>query len=399
MAAVRRALPLWLVLVAAYALTLPFDAGHASTLAPAEAHRLLLAESLVSDHDVDLRDEYAARAWRGWYPHRLRPAAGITEGRRVEPTGLGFALLIAPAYALAGPTGARLLLAGCAALAFCLAAALGRALVPEPWPTRAALATGLSPPALAAATAVSPEMVGAAALTGAALLALRVRERPRMLWASGAAALLAALPWLAAKLIVPGAVVAVALWRWLRRRQRGLTGLAALEIVLTSGVLYVVINERLYRSLTPHGVARHGATGLHAVGDLVDRLPRLAGVWLDPHHGVLLWAPVLALAAIGLARLWRAQRERLSVAVADHVDVEVAATLLALIAAAVALTAIVLAPSLGGAGHPAAHGRQLVPALPALAALAAWGLQGAPRVGAALAAVTLGASVGLLALA
>ncbi len=72
----------------------------------------------------------------------------------------------------------RLWLALIAALGFCLAAALGRALVPEPWATRAALVVGLSPPALGAATAVAPAMAGAACLAGAALLALRVREEP-----------------------------------------------------------------------------------------------------------------------------------------------------------------------------------------------------------------------------
>src|SRR3954451_2767703 len=98
LSAPRRALPLWLVLVAAYAATLAVPGTHGSLTAP-EAHRLLTAESLVSDGDVDLRDEYATRAWKDWYSGPLRPASEPTGGRLVEPVGLGFTLLIAPAYA------------------------------------------------------------------------------------------------------------------------------------------------------------------------------------------------------------------------------------------------------------------------------------------------------------
>ena len=76
MIAIRRALPLWLVLVAAYAVTLgcPGGPGRRDAQRP-EAHRLLAAESVVSDGDVDLRDEYTMQAWRDWYSGPLGPAA------------------------------------------------------------------------------------------------------------------------------------------------------------------------------------------------------------------------------------------------------------------------------------------------------------------------------------
>src|SRR4051812_35200906 len=195
--ALRRALPLWLALVAVYALTLAVPGDRVS--AP-EAHRLLTADSLVHDGDVDLGNQYANRAWRDFYAGDLRPAAEPTGGRLVEPVGLGFTLLIAPAYALAGPDGVRVMLMMIAAVGFCLAAALGRALVPEPWATRAALVVGLSPLAVGAATAVAPALAGGTALAGAALLALRVRVEPRRRWAFWGAALIAALPWLATEL-------------------------------------------------------------------------------------------------------------------------------------------------------------------------------------------------------
>jgi hypothetical protein len=396
--AVRRALPLWLVLVAAYALTLAVPGGQGgTTLSASEAHRLLAAESLVSDGDVDLRDEYATHAWRDWYPKPLHPAAAPTDGRLVEPVGLGFTLLIAPAWAIGGPAGVRIWLGLIAALGFCLAAALGRALVPEPWATRAALVVGLSPPALGAATAVAPAMAGATFLAGGALLALRVRAEPRRSWAFWGAALVGAAPWLATELIAPAAVVAVALARWLRRRQRGLAGFIALEVVLTSAVIYLTVNDRLFGGLTPHDVARGGATGASGVADHLARVPRLATAWVDPHAGLLVWSPFCALAFVALWRLWRSRREQLAVAVFDQVDVEATAAFLALIVLAVALTATFAAPSLDGGGRVWSHARHLVPALPALAALSAWGWRFVPRTGIALAAITLAASVALVA--
>ncbi|HEY6758831.1 MAG TPA: hypothetical protein VI318_05050 [Baekduia sp.] len=393
LSASRRALPLWLALVAVYALTLAVPGARVT--AP-EAHRLLAADSLVHDGDVDLRNQYAQRAWRDWYDGELRPAAAPTDGRLVEPVGLGFTLLIAPAYWLAGPDGVRVLLMMIAALGFCLAAALGRALVPEPWATRAALVVGVSPAAVGAATAIGPALVGATLLAGAALLALGVREQPRRAWAFWGAALVAALPWIATELVAPAAVVAVALARWLRRRQRGLAGFIALEVVLTSAVVYITVNDRLFGGLTPHDVARGGATGASGLGDHLARAPRLATAWVGD-QGLLVWSPLLLLAFVALWRVWRARRERLSVAVAEHADVQVAAMFYAGIALAVALTAVFAAPSLDGDGRAWLHARHLLPALPPLAALAAWGWRFAPRVGAVLAAVSVAGSVALVA--
>jgi hypothetical protein len=388
----RRALPLWVALVAVYAVTLAVPGGGPS--AP-EAHRLLTVESLVSDGDVDLRDEYAQRSWSSFYDGTLAPAAAPTDGRLVEPVGLGFTLLVAPAYVVGGDVGVRVLLMMIVALGFCLAAALGRMLVPEPWATRAALVVGLSPPALGAATAIAPAGVGAACLAGAALLALRVRDAPRRSSAFGAAALVAALPWLATELIAPAAVVAVALARWLRRRQRGLAGFIALEVALCSAVVYLTVSDRIFGGLTPHDVARGGATGAAGVAGHLERAGRLATAWVG-EQGVLLWTPFVALAAVALWRLWRSRRERLSVAVFDQVDVEVAAMFYALIVVAVWLTAAFAAPSLDGGGRAWADARHMVAALPPLAALSAWGWRFAPRAGGILAIVTVGASVAVV---
>jgi hypothetical protein len=239
-------------------------------------------------------------------------------------------------------------------------------------------------------------MAGAAALAGAALLALYVRIEPRRSWAFWGAALVAALPWLATELIAPAAVVAGAMARWLRRRQRALSGFIALEVVLTSAVVYITVSDRLFGGLTPHDVARGGATGAHGLGDHLQRAPRLVTAWFGD-EGLLVWSPFLLLAFVALWRLWRSRRERLAVAVLGQVDVEVTAAFLALIVAAVALTAAFAAPALDGGGRGWMHARHMLPALPPLAALSAWGWRFAPLTGSVLAALTVAASVALVA--
>src|SRR3954454_12046191 len=148
----RHGLALWLVLFAAYAATIGVHAQDTSRFTVAEAHNLLTAESIASDGDFDLRDEYHSRAWGDWFHGELRPTAGLTNGRLLEPQGIGFPLLIAPAYALGGPTAVQLFLAAITALSFCLAAGLGRRLVADPWAAWAAVVGGLSGAALGAAT-------------------------------------------------------------------------------------------------------------------------------------------------------------------------------------------------------------------------------------------------------
>jgi hypothetical protein len=392
MSAVRRALPLWVVLVVAYGVVLAVPGGR--DVSGPEAQRLLVAASIVHDRDVDVRNQHDAGAWRRWPGAPRGLPAPPADGRDVRPVGLGFAALIAPGYWVAGPDGVRVLLMMITALGFCLAAALGRALVPEPWATRAACVAGLSPPAMAGATTIAPALCGATALAGAALLALRVRDEPRRSWAFWAAALLGVLPWIATELAAPAAVVALALARWLRHRRRGLAGFIAVEVVLTSAVVYITVSDRLFGGLTPHDVARGGATGASGLVDHVARAPRLVTSLIGP-EGLLVWSPFFLLSLLALFRLWRSHRERLRVALPGQADVEVSALFLALIALAVLLTAVFAAPGLGG-DRPWAHARHLLPALPPLAALSAWGWRFAPRTGWALAVLTVAANAILL---
>src|SRR4051794_7080977 len=159
----RRAAVVWLLLFAVYASTLGLHAAGRSDYTGEEPHYLLTAKSLVDDRSPDLRDEYSGRAYRDFYPYALAPHGALTKGRANEPHGVGFPLLIAPAYAIGGAHGVELFLAALAALAVALAYALAqRAGVPDPWALGATLAVGLSPPPLAYSTAVYPQLPAAA---------------------------------------------------------------------------------------------------------------------------------------------------------------------------------------------------------------------------------------------
>jgi hypothetical protein len=389
-----RVLALWAVLFAAYAATLGIDAVGKSDYGGDESRYLMVAESITSDHDIDLRDEFATRAYGRFHPGTLRPQGRVILGRAVEPQGVGFGLLIAPAYALGGPQAVAGFLAAIAALGFVLAAMIARRMVPEPWASTGALLVGLSPPALAHATAVYPEAAAGTALAGAALCALRVRERPAFGSAVTGALLLAALPWLGPKYLLPAAPVAFVLVRWTERRGRRTAALAAAEIMLASAVLYVTLNDRLFGGLTPYAASASGRspTGADSVAGHLARVPRLAALWIDRDVGLLRWAPVLALSVFAAWLLWRSRRAHLARLVAERAEAEAAAALALTVWAAVLLVAAFAAPSIGGEWFA---GRQLAAGLPMAAALCAWALRHAPRTGAVLGVLTLAASLWL----
>lgn len=390
----RSAVLLFLALFAFYCAGIGLPSRPGSDLRPSEAHVLLTTQSLVNDGDFELRDDYRAAAWSDFYDGRLTPNALAVDGRLVEVQGLAFPALLAPAYAIGGKLAVQLFLAAIMALAFVLAAALGRRLVPDPWASGAALAVGASPPAVIAATTITPAGTSAALIAGAALLALRVRDEPRGGPATGCALLIASVPWISPPAIGAAAIVAAALVRWLRRRRRTITGVVAIELIFVSLIVWITVNRRLFGGFTPYSASTDtdAPTGLGDIGDLVDRLPRALGVAIDPQVGVLLYAPLLALAAVTGTSLWRRRRERLAQAFPEEQAVDVAALLLGAICGAAVLTALFLVPDLNGR-FP---GEPLVMALPCAAALCAWSLRRHRRLAIALALIGAALSVWLL---
>jgi hypothetical protein len=389
-----RAAALWLVLFAVYAATIGVHAFDGSDYGGDEPHYLLTAKSIVEHGNLDLTDEYRSGAYREFYPGTLDPHGVLTKGMLNEPHGAGFPLLIAPAFAIGGAKGVEVLLAAIAALAMALAYRLALRAVPDPWAMGATLAVGLSPPLLAYSTAVYPEMAAATALCGAALLALRVADRPSRRAAYGCFALIAALPWLAPRYLIPGAVIAIYAFRALRRARRAVLALTALEVVGFSAALYVGVNEGLYGGPTPYSADLPDSSAFEVAFPLgyLDRAYRLVALLIDREFGLLRWAPVFGLALFGALVLWRDRRSGLARAIPAVRGEQATALLCAAAVLAQVLAAAFLTPTMFGFWFP---GRYLVAALPLAAPLVALGLRRVPRTGTVLGVIGVVASVWL----
>ena len=390
----RRAAVLWLLLFGVFAATVGLDAFGASDYGGDEPHYLLAAESIVNDGDVDVNDEYAARAYRDFYPYDLDRHGRETKGRLNEPHGVGFPLLIAPAYAIAGAHGVELFLAAIAALAVALGYLLAVRVVPDPWALGGALAVGLSPPFLAYGSAVYPELSAAAAIAGAALLAARLEVRVRRRTAFACLALLGALPWLGTKFVPAGLVIGVFAVRSMLRARRRTLAVGSAELALFSAALYVAINEAIYDGPTPYAADDEGETATDASfpAGYLGRTYRLVALFLDRDYGLLRWAPVFLLAFVGAWMLWRSRRDGLSRAVPDLRAGERVALMCCAALAAQLVVAAFLAPTMFGFWFPPRH---MLAALPLAVPLVAWGLRRVPRIGTVLALLSVAASAWL----
>ena len=346
-----------------------------------EPHYLVTALSLVRDADLDVRDQYAAAAYRPFHEPDLVPQARPgPDGRLAEPHNPGLPVLLAAPMAAGGWVGAKLALALMAAalaalLVWTAVRRLGVPVVP------AAAVVGLlaaSAPLATYGSQVYPELPAAlcVAVAVAALLG------PPGGAAAGVAGLaVVALPWLSVKYApVAAALAAVALWRLWRGGRRRLAGGLAAGLVLAAGA-YAAAHLAMYGGLTPYAAGADFAGGeLTVVGsdpDYLGRSRRLVGLLVDRDFGLAAWQPAWLLVVPALAAL-AARRPRGWEA-------------LALPLAAGWLVATFVALTMQGWWAP---GRQVVVVLPAAVLAVAWW---ARRGGGRLAAVAVLGAAGVLA--
>ena len=335
-----------------------------------EPHYLVMAQSLLSDGDLDLADDFRGREYSSFYSGDLRAHASphSPRGRLYSIHAPGLPILIAPAYALAGYGGAQALMAALAAATACLVYRLAHhVLASAGLATLAWAAAAFMPPSAFYAVALYPETPAALAV---ALFALVPYSGPRTRGAAIAAAAL--LPWLHPKLLpLAGVGTLLALLRATGRRER----VIALAVPLASlGLLLAYFD-------TTYGTATLGAAyGPGLASDLSPlSIPRgLLALFADRQFGLLLHAPFWALAFVGVVAL---ARER-----------PLALAPLLLLGASTAAVGAAFSMWWGGACPPA---RFLVPTLPVLAVRAARGA----RERRDLTALLAGASVAVVLLA
>lgn len=313
-----------------------------------EPHYLMVADSLLRDHDVSLEKDYREGRYYAFYDRPLLPHYRVRGkgGEIYSIHAVGLSLVILPAYALGGYPAVSFFMALLAALT-AREIRLGlRQVASEPAADGLAWAIALSPPLIHYAGLVFTE-VPAALLVAAGLRhgGGTGTERPWRSLALGAA--LAFLPWLNVR-YAPLAAILLA-YAFLGRPS--LRRAAALALpALASAVCLAAYHHALYGFFDPRRV--YGRRPELALATLRDGLP---GLLLDQEFGLLVYAPLFALAVPGLWLLFRQGARR-------------ALTVLALV-----LTVLLVAGSWpmwrGGFNPPA---RFLVPVIPALAlALAA----------------------------
>jgi hypothetical protein len=349
----------------AFSLTLylGFGALSARAMAPGgdQPHYLIIAHSLLTDGDIRIENNHANRDYQGYFPGPLAPhylAPGLN-GEIYSVHAPGLPALLLPAYGLAGYPGAVVficLLSALAALAvFDLAERLGGRRTA--WLTWAAVC--LTVPFVPHSWLIFPEMPAALLVAWAALWLSGPAEQPIRTWILRGTAL-GLLPWLHTKFVVFLAMFVVALVLRLRRDPRALAGfLAPVSIAVGAWLLFFHAIYGVFDPQAPYG-------DFVRTEVLIRNIPRgLLGLFFDQKFGLLVYAPVYAMAGFGA---WTMVRRE---------DTRFLAVVLLATAAIFVASSTRLYMWWGGSSAPA---RFLVPVLPCLApmlAMAIARLQGA----------------------
>ncbi len=270
-----------------------------------EPHYLIITESLLYDHDLDIENNYARGDYHAYFGGTLNPDLHAP-GRHGESYSIhapGVPALVLPAFAIGGYHGVvafLILLSACACtLAWRLAwrATGSRTAAWFGWATVACAA-----PFLLESFTVYPDGPGAAlVLTGFWALQRLDRDelpRARALMLHGAA--LAALPWMHTRFVLLAGVLG--LWILMRLIRTGGVARAGafLVVPIVSAVAWLGSFYVMYGTANPS--APYGGQSNSALAFLPNGA---GGLLFDQGFGLLATAPVLAVALLGVGRLRR----------------------------------------------------------------------------------------------
>ncbi|MEK7862895.1 MAG: hypothetical protein AAB295_06480, partial [Chloroflexota bacterium] len=165
-----------------------------------EPHYLVIVQSILSDGDFDLRDDYDSHAYMSFYPDVLPDRHAIDIGNAQYPIrDLGVPIVAALPFALAGRTAVLVLicLVGAALVAQLYQACRDLRIAARP-AFLATAAASLAHPILTYTTQIYPELMAALALVVAARL-LRDGRATSLARLAGASACVGVLPWLSTR--------------------------------------------------------------------------------------------------------------------------------------------------------------------------------------------------------
>lgn len=265
-----------------------------------EPHYLVLAQSLWRDGDLDLRNNYLERQYAAYYPREIDPHVVIAPGGQWYPIHhIGFALLLAPVFHLAGIAGvlvaqivvSALLAVNMYSLAFDLTQSRKLALLAWAVPFTTA-------PLLVYSGQIYPEML--AALIGLwAFRRIRLGSTLRGHTPTGLGFALAALPWLHPRYAL--LVAPLTLFFCVRYRERWAV-LAGFALPLALSALGNAIYYRTFFGAVTAPARLYPGVNVPRVG-----FRGIFGLLLHQRSGLLLYSPVHVVAIRGAME---ARRER-----------------------------------------------------------------------------------------
>ena len=276
-----------------------------------EPQYLMVAESLVRDHDLALDQDFKEERYRAFFSRPLEPHFRIRgpQGQIYSLHAVGLSILILPAYWLAGYAGASCFMALLAALLVRELRRLVRALFgDDALAEGTAWILGLSPPLIHFAGLIFTE-IPAAFLVCVGLRTAVFGRKPASI--ASAALCAAALPWLNVRYSILSVAVVIALLTrlWSDSRSTGSVGAAVRLLRAPAGILsgsalaLSLYHFELWGFFDPRRV--YGRNREFSLDILPEGLP---GLFLDQEFGLLVYAPIFILALAGVPPLWRRQR-------------------------------------------------------------------------------------------
>ena len=272
-----------------------------------EPHYLIITQSLLEDHDLQIENNHRQRDYRAYSTISLKPDYR-TRGKNGAIYSIhapGLPLLVAPFFAAFGYPGA----VGALLVMSAIASGLAWLVAWQVTRNRAASWFGwagvsLSVPYFFLAGTIFPDGPAAAlVLVGIVPLVSGRARQPRWLFAVGAA--LAMLPWLHARFaMLAGCCALVIAGRLLDEPHRAKRLAALIVLPAVSAVGWLCFFDIIYG--TPNPSAPYGGTLETAVSNIVRGAP---GLLFDQQFGLLPNAPIYLCAFTGLVvMLWRGPR-------------------------------------------------------------------------------------------
>ena len=279
------------------ALYLAAGLASATALGPGgdEPHYLVITQSLLLDHDLQIENNHARGDYRRYFHADLRPDYYVrgTNGQIYSIHAPGLPALAVPAFAIGGYLGVVVFMGLLSALMALAVFDLAMRLTGERAALIAWAAACLTVPVVPQAWLVFPEVPGALITAWSALwLFERVDPGPNRWFWRGLA--LSLLPWLHTKFVILLACFGAALVLRSWRRPRSMV--AFVVPIAVSGALWLYSFYAIYGVFDPQ--VPYGA--FTETNMRLENIPRgMLGLLVDQKFGLLFYSPIYLLAAAG----------------------------------------------------------------------------------------------------